>query len=218
MGLDLPPIDLSDVPLKPHYHHVVEQEDRLWAAAADRLSHVAVSDLSADSSPWICEDVPTNVSIQELHITEIGTRWISTADRGGGRRDAVDFRVLRNNSELPSTNIRQIVKSPRGGQMYRIAIDGNSMRGPQDTHDLRRRRAVHRLLAGLARPRLEHPGESMNSEACIEVGWPGHRILIEAAPARLWNNIRVLRELGSSQTSGWRDRAHAGTMPWAHLE
>ena len=78
-----------------------------------------------------------------------------------------------------------------------VAIDGSAVDLPDGTTvDLRRRQAVRRILAALARARREHPGEPVPAQACIEAGWPGERMRWESAQARLWTSIRALRAVG----------------------
>lgn len=92
--------------------------------------------------------------------------------------------------------VRTGAPTPVTAEVWKIRVDGSEIEGPQGRLDLRRRRAVRLLLAALARHRLEHPGEALSTQACIEAGWPGERMLHEAASARLWSAIRALRDLG----------------------
>lgn len=59
------------------------------------------------------------------------------------------------------------------------------------------RRPLHRrLLAALARRRLEAPGEPISSQELLEIAWPGERILPRAARNRLYVALSRLRTLG----------------------
>lgn len=62
--------------------------------------------------------------------------------------------------------------------------------------DLRRRGAVRRIFRALVENRLHSPGTGMTAETLVEVGWPGERILPEAAASRVYSGIRTLRALG----------------------
>lgn len=62
--------------------------------------------------------------------------------------------------------------------------------------DLRRRTAIRRMLLALVEARLDSPGVGLSQESLVEVGWPGERILPEAAATRVYSGIRTLRSLG----------------------
>lgn len=82
-----------------------------------------------------------------------------------------------------------------------IAANGSTIRLADGTVvDLRRRQAVRRILAHLARARRESPGSEVSSEACIRAGWPTERMRWESAQSRLWTSIRTLRTLGLEDT------------------
>ncbi len=58
------------------------------------------------------------------------------------------------------------------------------------------RHVLARLLLALARARRERPGEALSPDALIAEGWPGQRILHDAAANRLRGILFRLRELG----------------------
>jgi hypothetical protein len=62
--------------------------------------------------------------------------------------------------------------------------------------DLRRSGAPRRVLLALAERRLEKPGESIDADDLIELGWPGERIHWESARTRLYTVVRRLRARG----------------------
>lgn len=68
--------------------------------------------------------------------------------------------------------------------------------GDEQRVELRNRTAIRRMALALARQRLEAPGAGLPQEALVEVGWPGERILPEAAATRVYSGIRTLRRLG----------------------
>lgn len=84
-----------------------------------------------------------------------------------------------------------------GARPLTIYSDGSALVLPGGEEvDLRRRQAVRRLLAALARARIDRPGEPVSVEDCVEAGWPDERMRWESAQARLWTSIRGLRALG----------------------
>ena len=82
---------------------------------------------------------------------------------------------------------------------WQIARDGSKVTTPDGERlDFKRRQAARRVLAALARRRVEQPGVALSPEGCIEAGWPGERMSRESAQARLWSAIRTLRSIGLS--------------------
>src|SRR6185369_2172320 len=63
-------------------------------------------------------------------------------------------------------------------------------------HDLRERHAVRRLLLKLALHQREAPGRGLSLAVLQEAGWPGERILPEAASNRIYVTMNQLRKLG----------------------
>ncbi len=62
--------------------------------------------------------------------------------------------------------------------------------------DLRERHALRRLLLALALHQREAPGRGLSLAALQEAGWPGERILPEAASNRIYVAQNQLRKLG----------------------
>jgi predicted ATPase/Tfp pilus assembly protein PilF len=62
--------------------------------------------------------------------------------------------------------------------------------------DLRERHAVRRLLLALALHQREAPGRGLSLGALQEAGWPGEKILPEAASNRIYVAFNQLRKLG----------------------
>lgn len=78
-----------------------------------------------------------------------------------------------------------------GARRLRIARDGDGFRrGAEDVVDLRRRGAVRRILAALAK---EVP---LSVDAIVQAGWPDERILPESAAKRVWTAVWTLRRAG----------------------
>ncbi len=80
---------------------------------------------------------------------------------------------------------------------WEVAADGTwATTAAGERLDLKRRRAARRILAALARNRVESPGAPLSAEACIQAGWPGERMSWTSAQARMWTAIRTLRSIG----------------------
>ena len=62
--------------------------------------------------------------------------------------------------------------------------------------DLSRRVALRLILQALTRRRLEHPGRALSVEEVVEAGWPGERILPDAAAGRVYVAVGSLRRMG----------------------
>ncbi|MGK3985776.1 tetratricopeptide repeat protein [Sorangium sp. So ce136] len=62
--------------------------------------------------------------------------------------------------------------------------------------DLRERHAARRLLLALAEQQRRAPGRGLSLAALQEAGWPGERILPEAAANRIYVAMNQLRKLG----------------------
>ncbi|MGK3959238.1 tetratricopeptide repeat protein [Sorangium sp. So ce118] len=63
-------------------------------------------------------------------------------------------------------------------------------------HDLRERHAARRLLLALTEQQRCAPGRGLSLAALKEAGWPGERILPEAAANRIYVAMNQLRKLG----------------------
>jgi hypothetical protein len=84
--------------------------------------------------------------------------------------------------------------------------------------DLSRRAPYARILELLARRRREAPGEPISTDEIVSAGWPGERMLVEAALNRAYVALSALRRLGLRdvlRTGGggyWLDPAIALTI------
>jgi hypothetical protein len=77
----------------------------------------------------------------------------------------------------------------RDGMAFRI-------RGNDADVDLSRRLPLARILATLARHRVDLPGEGLRVEDILAAGWPGERIRYEAGANRVYVAVAELRKLG----------------------
>jgi len=73
--------------------------------------------------------------------------------------------------------------------------------------DLRERHAVRRILERLTERRREAPGRGLSLPELREAGWPGERMLPEAASNRIYVAMTQLRKLG---LKGWLKRSEEG--------
>jgi len=91
----------------------------------------------------------------------------------------------------------RILRLDRGGAWF--AVDG----GPRV--DLRRRGALRRILAALATRR----DQGIKQAELAEIGWPGERVLVDAASTRVRVAIATLRQLGLRSLLITRDDGYA---------
>ena len=78
-----------------------------------------------------------------------------------------------------------------------LAPEARWLRAPGGTwQDLRERHAVRRLLLLLAERRRDAPGRGVSLAELQEAGWPGERILPQAASNRIYVAVNQLRKLG----------------------
>jgi hypothetical protein len=78
-----------------------------------------------------------------------------------------------------------------------VAEDARAFRTPAARAvTLERRHAVRLILVKLVDHRLKAPGESLASDALLEAGWPGERVLREAGASRVYVALATLRRLG----------------------
>jgi predicted ATPase/Tfp pilus assembly protein PilF len=76
-----------------------------------------------------------------------------------------------------------------------------------DWQDLRDRHAVRRLLVRLADQQRKEPGRGVSLADLQEAGWPGERILPQAASNRIYVAVNQLRKLGLKD---WLKRSGEG--------
>jgi hypothetical protein len=62
--------------------------------------------------------------------------------------------------------------------------------------DLGRRGALRRILVAMCKQHDEEPGRALGVSALVEVGWPGERVLVDAAATRVRVAVSTLRRLG----------------------
>jgi DNA-binding SARP family transcriptional activator len=105
--------------------------------------------------------------------------------------------------------VRRAVALARRGEAraaLRVASDGRSFSvsgGPPV--DLGRRAAPRRLLVALVDARRATPGRAVSRDDLIAAGWPGERMMAEAADKRLRTAIWSLRRAGLEEALLTRD-------------
>ena len=73
--------------------------------------------------------------------------------------------------------------------------------------DLRERHAARRILVRLAEHQREAPGRGLSLAELQEAGWPGERILPDAASNRIYVTMNQLRKMG---LKAWLTRGGEG--------
>lgn len=71
--------------------------------------------------------------------------------------------------------------------------------------ELPRQAALRRVLLALVRERLAHPGRALSSDRLLADGWPGERVIPEAAGNRVRVTMSRLRSLGLREIISSRD-------------
>lgn len=116
--------------------------------------------------------------------------------------DSSDARTARSNldTRFALRMLRRCLarhERPVGGRALFVGAEGMWVRvddGPRV--ELARRGAPRRLLAALLETHRDSPGRTLDLAALAERGWPGERILIDAAATRVRVAIATLRKLG----------------------
>jgi predicted ATPase len=125
-------------------------------------------------------------------------RWrgrLRKLEAGGGlTATSIDvrfaLRILRRvlgDAAAPTALAERVVVARRGGSFS--LGDGRKV-------DLGRRGALRRILGALATQRSVAPGVPLDPDTLLAAGWPGQRLLADAASTRLRVAIATLRRLG----------------------
>lgn len=79
-----------------------------------------------------------------------------------------------------------------------VRADGSGFRPPgvNDDVDLSRHHPLRRILAALARHRVDAPGDALGLDELLGAGWPDERIAQAAAINRVHVALTTLRKLG----------------------
>ncbi len=87
-------------------------------------------------------------------------------------------------------------KPPRRLASLRVERNGRWFEVDAERVDLGRRGALRRILVALAKSRLETPDRGLKQGDLVAAGWPGERVLVDAAATRVRVAIATLRQLG----------------------
>ena len=74
-----------------------------------------------------------------------------------------------------------------------------------DRIDLRRRGALRRILVALCEHHEKAPGTGLGVQSLVDSGWPGERVLVDAAATRVRVAVSTLRRLGLRSVIVTRD-------------
>jgi len=112
------------------------------------------------------------------------------------------LRIARRALELAGArSSAHVIRVDRRGDWFEL-LDGSS---PGSRVDLRRRGALRRILLALVAQR----GRGIKQTELSEIGWPGERVLADAAATRVRVAIATLRQLGLRTLLVTRDDGYA---------
>ncbi|WP_437809591.1 ATP-binding protein [Sorangium sp. So ce1078] len=143
-------------------------------------------------------------------------RRAGRGDEAGAHADAARRRIARAREGSPSSASRSddvrlllrilerslaalgLPEARAEGERELLLTEGARFVRPPGSgwHDLRERHAARRLLLALAEQQRCAPGRGLSLVALKEAGWPGERILTEAAANRIYVAMNQLRKLG----------------------
>lgn len=87
-----------------------------------------------------------------------------------------------------------------------IAASGRYFAPPNEPQVcLQTRRALRLILKALADRHDESPGEAITLDGLVAIGWPGERVLAEAAASRVYTAVALLRRMGLRKVLMRRD-------------
>ena len=95
-------------------------------------------------------------------------------------------RMLERSTGAPARKARSL-RVERNGRWFEV--DGERI-------DLGRRGALRRILVALAQSRVTSPDRGLKQADLVAAGWPGERVLVDAAATRVRVAIATLRQLG----------------------
>ncbi|WP_437568437.1 ATP-binding protein [Sorangium sp. So ce542] len=109
-----------------------------------------------------------------------------------------DVRLLLRILERSLAALGDLTEARAGAERELLLTEGARFVRPPGSgwHDLRERHAARRLLLALAEQQRCAPGRGLSLAALKEAGWPGERILPEAAANRIYVAMNQLRKLG----------------------
>jgi DNA-binding response OmpR family regulator len=97
----------------------------------------------------------------------------------------------------------------RPGVRLRVDVEARRVEIPdRPAIDLSRRHVLWRVLSCLLEARRTSPGRAVERDELREAGWPGEKILAEAARSRIYVAISQLRKLGLGDAIVQRDEGY----------
>jgi len=158
------------------------------AMSGDRLA-AEVAFAAAEQAVAACASEPSlraTIDIHRMHLSGIDVSRARALVAGQAGDD-------------PQLALRLALGSarPKGAALIvRAGAAAFRLPGASEDVDVSRRQPLRRLVAALARRRVDAPGESVALEELIEAGWPGERVRHEAAVNRVHVALTTLRKLG----------------------
>lgn len=138
-----------------------------------------------------------DVALAQAADVDTAAREALGADPHDGLFEGAARRLLRLVLETQRAAAAQGPMEALPERTLLVSSDGCGFRPSHgDWRDLRRRRALQRVLAALVDGALQSPGTAIPVAALVDRGWPGERILRQAAAARVHVAISTLRKLG----------------------
>jgi predicted ATPase len=120
-------------------------------------------------------------------------RRIEAAREGAARSD--DIRLLLRILDRNLSVLDEASEPSASGML--LSPEARWCRPPGgEWQDLRDRHAVRRILLGLVERQRSHPGRGLSLAELQEAGWPGERILPQAASNRIYVAMNQLRKMG----------------------
>jgi len=116
-------------------------------------------------------------------------------------QSVLDEARVRAEAHLPSANLLIATRwharmCVRNNPPVRVDRRGSVILQDGTEIDVRRRRAVRRILVQLSERRVHEPGAATSLDQLVAVGWPGEKILPNAATNRGYVAIATLRRAG----------------------
>lgn len=156
----------------------------------------ALGDHVLDEALALCDAAVGVVDEGQAAAFALRARVASAASRPAVTEIRLLVRCVR--AALGPRATRETPPSPAGATgTLRVSADGRLARTPGGVPiDLGRRPVLRRLLARLVEERRLAPGRPVTLDVLLACGWPGEKILPDAARNRAHVALNTLRELG----------------------
>ncbi len=177
------------------YQALIEGARGVAHALADDRSLAERAFARADAAAAACRSEPAllaTLAIHRLHLApESRPEAVAAARRHVEAALGDDPRFALRVLAAPS-------RGPAEEASLRVRADGRAFRPPAGAADvdLARRLPLRRILAALAKHRVDAPGDSLGLDELLAAGWPGERIRQTAGVNRVHVALTTLRKLG----------------------